>query len=79
VKNAKVLKICNNGHQFYKSSDCPACPVCEELIKPQEHFLTFIGAPARRTLENNGITDLQKLSKFTESEILNFHGMGPAS
>ena len=36
-------------------------------------------APARRALENNGITSLQKLSTYSEKEILQFHGMGPAS
>jgi DNA-directed RNA polymerase alpha subunit len=30
-------------------------------------------------LENNGITSLQQLSTFSEKEILQFHGMGPAS
>jgi DNA-directed RNA polymerase alpha subunit len=30
-------------------------------------------------LENNGITTLQQLSKFSEKEILQFHGIGPAS
>jgi len=42
-------------------------------------FLSTLGAPARRALENNGITTLQKLSKYTEKEILAFHGMGPST
>lgn len=42
-------------------------------------FLSLLVAPARRALENNGITSLQELSKFTEKEILKFHGMGPSS
>jgi uncharacterized protein YdhG (YjbR/CyaY superfamily) len=42
-------------------------------------FLSTLVAPAKRALENNGITTLQKLSKYTESEILTFHGMGPGT
>lgn len=42
-------------------------------------FLSVLSAPARRALENNGITSLKKLSEYSEKEILKFHGMGPAS
>ena len=44
--------------------------------KTNDNFLSLIGAPARRALENNGIDTLEKLSKFSEKEILRFHGMG---
>lgn len=74
-----ILKECHRGHQFYKSSDCPTCPVCEEERKPKEGFLSLISAPARRALENTGITDLETLSGYTEKEILELHGMGPAT
>jgi hypothetical protein len=47
--------------------------------KSQDDFLLSLGAPARRALENKGITSLEKLSKFTEAEILKLHGMGPGS
>ena len=47
--------------------------------KPQNDFLLLLGAPARRALEGKGITTLQQLSMFTEREILQLHGMGPAS
>lgn len=73
------LRICNNGHKYYKSSDCPTCPTCEREQKPDNGFLSVLSAPARRALENNGITTLQQLSKYTEKEILQLHGMGPAS
>lgn len=73
------LKTCNNGHQFMKSSDCPTCPVCEQESKPENGFLSLIGAPARRALENAGITELELLSKYSESEILKLHGMGPST
>lgn len=75
----KNLRICDKGHKYYKSSDCPTCPICERERKPKNGFLSLLSAPARRALENNGITTLQDLSKYTEKEILQFHGMGPAS
>jgi DNA-directed RNA polymerase alpha subunit len=73
------LKICKKGHKFYKSSDCPTCPTCEAARKPESGFLSVLSAPARRALEHNGVTSLQKLSTYSEKEILKFHGMGPAS
>jgi hypothetical protein len=53
------LKTCENGHQFYESSDCP---VCEKVCDPETEFLKTLGAPARRALENNGTTYFQQLS-----------------
>ena len=47
--------------------------------KPAESFLSLLSAPARRALENKGIANLKQLAKFTEKEILGFHGMGPGS
>ena len=41
--------------------------------------MSQLSVPARRALENNGITTLAKLSKYSEQEILQFHGMGPSS
>ena len=73
------FKICKKGHRFFKSSDCPTCPTCEEAKKPSQGFLALLSGPARRALENNGITSLKKLAKLTEKEVLAFHGMGPAS
>lgn len=73
------LRICKKGHRYYKSSDCPTCPVCEAERKPKDGFLTQLSAPARRALESNNITTLKQLSKYREKEILQFHGMGPAS
>lgn len=75
----KSLRTCVKGHQYYKSSDCPTCPICEKDRKPENGFLSLLSAPARRALENNGITSLQQLSNFSENEILQFHGMGPGS
>jgi len=73
------LRVCSNGHQYYKSSDCPTCPVCERERKPQDSFLSLLFAPARRALERNGIKTLDQLSKFSEKEISELHGMGQSS
>lgn len=73
------LKTCSNGHQFYKSSDCPVCPTCEELKKPSSGMLSLIAAPARRALQSQGITTLEELSTFSEKEIASLHGMGPSA
>ena len=74
-----TLKTCKKGHQFYKKSDCPTCPVCEAARKPKDSFLALIGAPARRALERENIKTLEDLAKWTEKEIINLHGMGPSS
>ncbi|GJM81172.1 hypothetical protein HMSSN139_36680 [Paenibacillus sp. HMSSN-139] len=34
---------------------------------------------ARRALEANGVTTLEKLAGLSEQEVLQFHGMGPSS
>lgn len=73
------LKICERGHKFYKSSDCPVCPTCEKERKPEAEFLLLISAPARRALESKGIDSLRKLSEYSEEELLHLHGFGPGS
>jgi DNA-directed RNA polymerase alpha subunit len=75
----KNVRTCPEGHKYYKSSDCPTCPTCEQERKPKSGFLSQLSAPARRALENNGITSLQELSTYSEKEILKLHGMGHAS
>jgi DNA-directed RNA polymerase alpha subunit len=79
TNRSPTLRICNKGHKYYKSSDCPTCPICEQERKPKNNFLSELGAPARRALENSGITTLEQLSKLTESDVLKLHGMGPGS
>jgi hypothetical protein len=74
--SAKNLKICKNGHQYYKSSDCPTCPVCEEGRKPKSGFLSLISAPSRRALERENIRTLKTLSNWSEKEIISLHGIG---
>ena len=78
-KAQKNLRACSKGHKYYKSSECPACPVCEKERKPEGGFLSLLSAPGRRALENKGITNLHKLSGYSEEEILKLHGMGPGS
>lgn len=73
------LKTCKMGHKYYKTSDCPTCPVCERERKPSDNFLSLLSAPARRALEHHGVLTLQQLSGKTEKEILQFHGLGKAS
>ena len=74
-----ILKTCKRGHQYYKSSDCPTCPICGGERKPIDGFLSLLSAPARRALENAGIKSLRQLAKYRKSEILELHGMGPSS
>lgn len=76
---SKDLRICQKGHKYYKSSDCPVCPICEKERKPLTSFFTQISAPARRALELEHTNTLLKLSKFSEAEILKLHGIGPGS
>lgn len=75
----KTLRICPNGHRYYKSTDCPVCPICESGRQLDDTPFAALGAPARRALENAGITTAQELSQFSEKEILKLHGMGPGS
>ncbi|OSZ76889.1 hypothetical protein CAP36_10665 [Chitinophagaceae bacterium IBVUCB2] len=72
-------RVCSEGHIFYKSTDCPTCPVCEAAKKPIDGFLSLLSAPARRALENSGIKTAAQLAKRTEAEILQLHGMGKAT
>ena len=74
---AKSLRACEKGHQYYKSSDCPVCPLCEKEKKPVAAFYSLISAPARRALERAGILSLAQLAKRTEADLLDMHGMGP--
>ena len=77
--NKGIRKVCPKGHVFYKTSDCPTCPECESLKKPAEGFMSILSAPARRALENKRIFTLEKLSLFTETELLALHGIGPST
>jgi DNA-directed RNA polymerase alpha subunit len=73
----KTKKLCKNGHTFYKSSDCPVCPICEKEKKLG--VFDSLSAPARRALENAGVKTLKQLANHSEVELLQLHGMGPSS
>lgn len=75
---SKTLRVCPKGHRYYKSSDCPVCPICANENKSTDPF-SILGAPARRALQNHGINKLEQLSQHSEKEVLKFHGMGPGS
>jgi hypothetical protein len=74
-----TLRTCKYGHKYYKSSDCPVCPICESEKTPEQEFLQKLSAPARRALENAGINTLTQLSRHSESDVIKLHGMGPSS
>jgi hypothetical protein len=74
-----TLRTCQNGHKYYKSSDCPTCPECEKMRKPAGSFLAVVSAPARRALEREGIDSLSRLSRYSETDLLKLHGLGPSS
>jgi hypothetical protein len=45
--------------------------------RPAQDFLDELAAPARRALIAAGLTSLARLSKRTESHVMQLHGMGP--
>lgn len=76
----KIKKTCELGHTYYKSSDCPSCPTCEKLKRESASgFLALLSNPARNALLHQGIDTIEKLSSFSEKEILKIHGIGKAS
>ncbi|OJU27282.1 MAG: hypothetical protein BGN92_03730 [Sphingobacteriales bacterium 41-5] len=75
----KILRTCPKGHQYYKSSDCPTCPVCEAAKKPTEGFMAGLSAPAVRALQTAGMSSLKILSQHSKKEVLALHGIGPSS
>lgn len=73
----RVRKVCPKGHVFFKTPGCSSCPRCEAARKPAEGFLAELAAPARRALAGAGLTTLAKLSRMSEAQIGELHGMGP--
>ena len=77
---AKSLRICPKGHKYYKSTDCPTCPICEAAkVKAAGGFLAKLSAPAYRALKRAKLLTLKKISRHSEQELLKLHGMGPSS
>lgn len=79
VSSTGTLRRCSKGHRYYKRSDCPVCPTCENERKPESVFLAMLAAPARRALKREGIASLDRLSDYSEGEILKLHGIGPSA
>ena len=79
MQEKKTLRTCIREHSYYKSTDCPTCPICEAEKRPTTGFLSTLSAPARRALESIGISTVKQLSQHSQKEILSLHGMGPAS
>jgi DNA-directed RNA polymerase alpha subunit len=51
----------------------------KKKLKTASDFLSEFVAPARRALENEGITSAPQLARYSEREILQLHGMGASS
>lgn len=52
-------------------------PICTDRHVVSNDFLKgVIAMPARRALEKEKIDSLEKLSDYSESELLQFHGFG---
>lgn len=75
----KTLRTCKNNHQYYKSSDCPVCPICETAHNTIGSAFSVLVAPARRALKNASIVTPEQLSTYSEKELLKLHGIGPSS
>lgn len=78
-KASKKYRICQNGHHYYKISDCPTCPICERERKPENGLLSILSAPARRALQNEGIITAVDLSQYSLEYIKKLHGIGTNS
>jgi hypothetical protein len=74
-----IKRTCPKGHQFVKSTACPACPKCEAARGPEDGLLSLLSAPARRAFERARIADCKDLSCFSQTEVLGLHGVGPST
>jgi hypothetical protein len=72
-----MIKKCENDHTFFKTSECPVCPICEN--NKGAFYIPKLSAPARRALENNGIDSFEKLANYSEKELLKLHGIGKST
>ncbi|MGB3066675.1 DNA-directed RNA polymerase subunit alpha C-terminal domain-containing protein [Sphingobacterium thalpophilum] len=79
MNRIKTKRTCPKGHHFYKSTDCPTCPICEKEKKTDGDFLEALSSPARNALLNHGVDDIEKLAQTSEAELLKLHGFGKAS
>jgi hypothetical protein len=51
------------------------------MKKPASHaaFPKGVAKPAIRALASAGVTDVEQLTRFTEAQLLELHGMGPTA
>lgn len=75
----KEKRTCLEGHIYYKSSDCPTCPQCEQEKVNADKWFSSLVAPALRALKHEGINTPEELSQWSERELLSLHGIGPSS
>lgn len=75
----RIKRTCSKGHVYFKTSDCPTCPVCESNSKAKDGFLEKLSAPAQRALIQQNINSLKALATYSEKEILSLHGIGKTS
>ena len=75
----KNKRICAKGTLILKQVIARCARYVKRDRKPTTGFLAELSAPARRALENKGITTVQQLAAFSKKEMLALHGMGPAS
>jgi hypothetical protein len=78
-KKVKLHK-CSRGHEYPKSKEYPVCPICwigYYRRKAGSDFPEDLAAPALRALLEAKLVTLTDLSKVTEKEVKDLHGMGP--
>ena len=73
------LRVCKQGHRITKAVIAQPARFANKHANRDSGFLALLAAPARRALENAGISTLKQLSSQSETEILMLHGMGPGS
>ncbi len=81
-KNKEAVKVCSRGHKFYKSSNCPVCPICWSGYYREKNKADFpdkLASPALRALLNAKVLNLNQLSGYKKKEVSEFHGLGPSS
>lgn len=79
MTSSRKITTCEQGHIFIKNSNCFSCPICDANNKIEDDFMSTLTYPARRALINNNILTVEQLSKYTEEEILAFHGIGKST
>jgi len=79
-KKDVTLRKCSRGHEYVKSKELPVCPLCwigYYRRKAGSDFPEDLAAPALRALLTAKLIKLADLSKVTEKEVADLHGMGP--